>query len=107
MASLMVLVVGDRSSVVDETVLDDVTLDRRNSFKEAGFSLTRKTQLGTNLQLPFGFCMLSLKPAKDPVATPYGHIFDREYIINWLATQKAELVKQRYLDHHGKALVET
>eukprot|EP00392_Amoebophrya_sp_AT5.2_P010135 g10188.t1 len=47
-------------------------------------------KLGTDVQLPFGFCCLSLKPAIDPVASPYGHVFDREFILNSLMTQKQE-----------------
>lgn len=41
--------------------------------------------------LPFGHCGLSLKAPKDPVATPDGHIFEREAILEYLLTQKLEL----------------
>lgn len=62
---------------------------------EAGFALTRSEKLDTSSQLPFGYCCLALKPAKEPMATPYGHIFDREFILEHLVTQKKELLEKR------------
>lgn len=59
--------------------------------QEAGFAGNRKEILGSDCFLPFGFCCLSLKPPKDPVATPDGFIFDREHILEYLLTQKLEL----------------
>uniref|UniRef100_A0A7S1RYV0 Nitric oxide synthase-interacting protein zinc-finger domain-containing protein n=1 Tax=Alexandrium catenella TaxID=2925 RepID=A0A7S1RYV0_ALECA len=64
------------------------------SYKEradAGYGKSKKDILGTDCFLPFGYCCLSLKPAKDPVATPDGFIFDREFILESLLTQKIEL----------------
>jgi len=58
---------------------------------DAGYTLQKKEVLGSDCFLPFGFCCLSLKPPKDPVATPDGHIFDREHILEYLLTQKLEL----------------
>mmetsp|Transcript_18076 Transcript_18076/g.27269 ORF Transcript_18076/g.27269 Transcript_18076/m.27269 type:complete len:315 (-) Transcript_18076:85-1029(-) len=58
---------------------------------EAGFAGTRKDVLGTDCFLPFGHCALSLKAPKDPVCTPEGWIYDREFILEYLVRQKLEL----------------
>jgi len=50
--------------------------------------------LGSDCFLPFGYCCLSLKPAKDPVATPEGYIYDREFILEALLQQKIDLQEQ-------------
>mmetsp|Transcript_22858 Transcript_22858/g.65989 ORF Transcript_22858/g.65989 Transcript_22858/m.65989 type:complete len:327 (+) Transcript_22858:100-1080(+) len=58
--------------------------------KEAGFAGTRKDVLGTDCFLPFGHCALSLKAPKEPVCTPEGWIYDREFILENLLRQKLE-----------------
>ncbi|CAD7943267.1 unnamed protein product [Amoebophrya sp. A25] len=58
---------------------------------EAGFGASHTELLGTDVQLPFGFCCLSLKAALNPVASPYGNIFDREFILNSLMEQKSQM----------------
>eukprot|EP00439_Symbiodinium_sp_Y106_P053107 s5404_g7.t1 len=58
---------------------------------DAGYSKTRKEVMGTDCFLPFGFCGLTLKAPKDPVATPDGHIFDREAILEYLLQQKLDI----------------
>jgi len=58
---------------------------------DAGYSVTKKEVLGTDCFLPFGHCALSLKAPKNPVATPDGYIYDKEYILDYLLTQKLEL----------------
>lgn len=77
------------------------------SYKErvdAGFAGTRKDILGTDAFLPFGYCGLSLKPPRNAVATPDGHIFDKEYILENLLSQKMELEKEnsKYQDQERK-----
>jgi len=62
---------------------------------DAGYSKTRKEVMGTDCFLPFGFCGLSLKAPKDPVATPDGNIFDREAILECLVQQKLEIQAQQ------------
>lgn len=67
------------------------------TYKErqnAGFAGTRKDVLGTDAFLPFGYCALSLKPPKDPVATPDGFVYDREAILESLLQQKLDLTAQ-------------
>lgn len=62
---------------------------------DAGYSKTRKEVMGTDCFLPFGFCGLSLKAPKDPVATPEGNIFEREAILECLLQQKLEIQAQQ------------
>lgn len=63
--------------------------------KAAGFVKTKAQVLGTECFLPFGFCGLSLKAPKDPVCTPEGYIYDREFILESLLNQKLELQAKR------------
>jgi len=56
-------------------------------------SLTQR--LGRDAQLKFGYCRLSLQPAVDPVATPSGNIYSREYILEYLIQKKKDLKRQR------------
>eukprot|EP00429_Kryptoperidinium_foliaceum_P017660 CAMPEP_0176044794 /NCGR_PEP_ID=MMETSP0120_2-20121206/22233_1 /TAXON_ID=160619 /ORGANISM="Kryptoperidinium foliaceum, Strain CCMP 1326" /LENGTH=317 /DNA_ID=CAMNT_0017378199 /DNA_START=53 /DNA_END=1006 /DNA_ORIENTATION=+ len=58
--------------------------------KDAGFAGFRKDVLGTDCFLPFGHCALSLKAAKDPVVTPDGWVYDREFILENLLRQRIE-----------------
>eukprot|EP00440_Ansanella_granifera_P018221 gb/GFBE01019787.1/.p1 GENE.gb/GFBE01019787.1/~~gb/GFBE01019787.1/.p1 ORF type:complete len:321 (+),score=91.26 gb/GFBE01019787.1/:1-963(+) len=62
---------------------------------DAGFAGTRKEVMGTDCFLPFGFCALSLKAPKDPVATPHGQIFDRAAILECLLQQKVDLQAEK------------
>lgn len=61
---------------------------------DAGYAGHRKEVMGTDCFLPFGHCALSLKAPKDAVATPDGWIYEREYILEYLLTQKLELQAQ-------------
>lgn len=61
---------------------------------DAGYAFTKKVTIDSAGFLPFGFCGLSLKAPKDPVATPDGHIYDREMILQHLLTEKQELMRQ-------------
>lgn len=68
------------------------------SYKEradAGYAQSKKEILGTDCFLPFGYCCLSLKAPKQPVATPAGYIYDREFILANLYQQKLDLQEQR------------
>jgi len=54
-----------------------------------------KQRLGTDSQLPFGYCSLSMHPAEEPVVSPSGHIYSREFILEYLLTKSQELKKQQ------------
>lgn len=56
---------------------------------------TTTARLSTDSQLPFGCCALGLSPAEDPVATPSGHIYSREAIVEYLLTKTLELKKAK------------
>lgn len=62
---------------------------------DAGYSVTKKEVLGSDCFLPFGHCCISLKAPKTPVVTPEGYIYDREFILEYLLTQKLELQAKR------------
>jgi len=61
---------------------------------DAGYGFTKKVRIDSAGFLPFGFCAVSLKAPKDPVATPDGHIYDREAILQHLLSEKQELLAQ-------------
>lgn len=66
-------------------------------LKSSGYG-TQSTRLTTASQLPFGHCCLNLSPidaGDDAVATPSGHIYSREAIVQYLLTKNGELRKQR------------
>jgi nitric oxide synthase-interacting protein len=71
---------------------------------DAGFATSKKDVLGTDCFLPFGHCCLSLKAPKDPVVTPEGYLYDREFIVEYLLTKKLELQAQakKYEDQEKK-----
>lgn len=50
-----------------------------------------KQRLGTESQLPFGYCALSLYPAEDAVVSPSGHLYSRESILEYLLSKSKEL----------------
>mmetsp|Transcript_2148 Transcript_2148/g.2577 ORF Transcript_2148/g.2577 Transcript_2148/m.2577 type:complete len:293 (-) Transcript_2148:4211-5089(-) len=52
---------------------------------------TNSVRLGTDSQIKFGDCCLSLTKAEDPVITPSGHIYSRESIVSYLLTKTQEL----------------
>ena len=59
-----------------------------------GYGTTTK-RYGTDAQTNFGWCALGLQPARTPVCTPQGVIFDYEAIIEYLLGQKMKLRQQR------------
>jgi len=56
---------------------------------------TKTKRYGTDAQTKFGWCALGLQPARTPVCTPQGVIFDHEAIIEYLLGQKMKLRQQR------------
>ena len=52
---------------------------------------TQTVRYGRDAQIRFGWCALSLQPARDPVATPHGVIYDREVILHYLLERKVQL----------------
>jgi nitric oxide synthase-interacting protein len=64
--------------------------------KELGYG-TQKVRYGADSQLVFGNCCLCLQAAKEPMATPSGHIYCRECIIEYLLAKTRDLKRHRYL----------
>jgi nitric oxide synthase-interacting protein len=51
-------------------------------------------RLGSDSQLPFGYCPLSLVPIEDAVVSPSGHIYSREAILEYLLNKTQEIKAQ-------------
>ena len=72
-----------------------LTYAERKRLKSSGYG-TQSTRLSTQSQLPFGHCSLNLSPIDgDAVATPSGHIYSREAIVQYLLTKNGELKKEK------------
>lgn len=71
-----------------------LTYSERKRLKSSGYG-TQSTRLTTESQLPFGYCALSTSPATEAVATPSGHIYEREAIVSYLLTKSGELKKEK------------
>ncbi|KAL7463618.1 hypothetical protein ACHAXS_003978 [Conticribra weissflogii] len=85
-----------------------LTYHEQKRLKSSGYG-TQSTRLTTEAQLPFGHCCLSLSPAISDttsgvcassggggvVATPSGHIYSREAIVQYLLTKNGEIKKQK------------
>lgn len=65
-------------------------------------SITQR--LGGESQLPFGYCSLSLTPAEDPVVSPSGRLYSREFILEYILTKTQELKKQR-MDYEEQQVI--
>lgn len=55
---------------------------------------TQRARLGRDSQLPFGYCSLTLTATDDPVASPSGHVYDRQAIYSYMLEkiQEAKLL---------------
>merc|ERR1719316_2435998 len=62
--------------------------------KRAGYAFSKVDRLGTDAFLPFGYCALSCKAPKEAVATPEGHIFDKEHILEYILQKKKDLAEE-------------
>jgi nitric oxide synthase-interacting protein len=76
--------------------------ERTKKFKSSQYGTTT-ARLSTDSQLQFGDCALSVTAAVDPVATPSGHVYSREAIVEYLMSKtkeikQAKLNYQAYLD---------
>jgi nitric oxide synthase-interacting protein len=60
-----------------------------NEKKKAGIG-SAKERFGTDSQLPFGHCNLSMHPAEDPVISPSGHLYSKEAILEYLLFKAQE-----------------
>lgn len=74
--------------------------ERTKKFRSSAYGTTTE-RLTSDSQGRFGDCCLNLQPAVNPVATPSGHIYSQEAIVEYLLTKTQELKgkKQTYLTH--------
>jgi len=82
-----------------------LTYHERKRLKSSGYG-TQSTRLTTAAQLPFGNCCLNLSPICDGVATPSGHLYEREAIMSYLLAKNAELREQRAAHERSRLAVE-
>lgn len=69
------------------------------------FFCSQTARLSTASQSKFGTCCLSLSPIDgDAVATPSGHVYSREAIVEYLLTKNGELKKEKS-EYERKRLV--
>ena len=59
--------------------------------KSAGVSGSSSQRLGSDSQLPFGHCPLTLNKIVEPVVSPSGRIYEREAILEYLLKKTKEL----------------
>ncbi|KAL3780490.1 hypothetical protein HJC23_012575 [Cyclotella cryptica] len=71
-----------------------LTYSERKRLKSSGYG-TQSQRLTSESQLPFGYCHLSTSPAVEAVATPSGHIYEREAIVQYLLTKNGEIKRER------------
>ena len=62
-----------------------VSSEERSKSKNA---IERERSSVAGSRLPFGFCCLTLRPAKNPVASPQGWIFDKDAVVEFLVSEK-------------------
>eukprot|EP00053_Salpingoeca_punica_P006340 m.60264 g.60264 ORF g.60264 m.60264 type:complete len:303 (-) comp13648_c0_seq1:186-1094(-) len=67
--------------------------ERRLDAMQEGYGTTKK-RLGSDSLRDTDHCCLSLQPARDPVITPEGYLYDREAILEGLLHQKREIARK-------------
>lgn len=64
-----------------------------------------KQKIGSESQLPFGHCCLSMHPAEDAVVSPSGHLYSREAILEYLLLKNKEIKQtQRLFEEQQRRL---
>lgn len=58
-----------------------------------GWQGTLEQRLGRDAHMPFGHCALSLTACVDPVASPSGHLYSREFIYEYMLNKKKDLAR--------------
>lgn len=54
-----------------------------------------QVRLGGDSQQTFGHCSLCIHPAVEPMATPSGHVYCKECIVEFLLAKTKELRRQK------------
>eukprot|EP00397_Hematodinium_sp_SG-2012_P036172 GEMP01039017.1.p1 GENE.GEMP01039017.1~~GEMP01039017.1.p1 ORF type:complete len:299 (+),score=58.34 GEMP01039017.1:76-972(+) len=64
-------------------------------INQTAFNFTQEERIGTDSHLPFGYCCLSMKAPAEPVVTPEGYIYDRDFIVQYMAETKKALIEKK------------
>ncbi|CAH8637046.1 unnamed protein product [Heterobilharzia americana] len=76
--------------------------ERKNDAQRSGFG-TQEIRLGKDSVKALDCCCLSLQPAKDPVVTSDGFLYDRAVVLEYIVGQKAEIQRKLRLYEKQKA----
>ncbi|CAH8473620.1 unnamed protein product [Heterobilharzia americana] len=79
--------------------------ERKNDALRSGFG-TQEIRLGKDSVKALDCCCLSLQPAKDPMVTSDGFLYDRAVILEYIVGQKAEIQRKLKLYEKQKARLE-
>ncbi|BHF77124.1 CDP-diacylglycerol--glycerol-3-phosphate 3-phosphatidyltransferase [Sparganum proliferum] len=84
--------------------------ERKKDAKHSGYG-TQTVRLGKDSIRNFDCCCLTLQPAKDPVITPDGFLYDRAAILEYILSQKADIkrrqrIYEKQLDRAARELAE-
>ena len=69
----------------------------------------KSTRLGSDSQLPFGYCPLSTYPIEDAVVSPSGRLYSREALLEYLLFKTKEMKQQQHAfdQQHSRRQEET
>lgn len=67
--------------------------ERNRDAAESGYGTT-KARLGKDSVKDFDACCLTLQSCRIPVITPQGYLFDKEFILEYIMSKKAENLKK-------------
>ncbi|KAF4685424.1 hypothetical protein FOZ60_006544 [Perkinsus olseni] len=77
-----------------------ITSDER---RKCGFGQVTE-RIGAESQLPFGMCCISLRPAKEPMASPTtGYIYDKSTVVEYLVKERARIKEEMALYEQQEA----
>ncbi|CAH8552569.1 unnamed protein product [Schistosoma turkestanicum] len=76
--------------------------ERKNDAHRSGFG-TQEIRLGKDSVKALDCCSLCLQPAKDPVVTSDGFLYDRAVVLEYIVSQKAEIQRKLKLYEKQKA----
>ncbi|CAL8085503.1 unnamed protein product [Calicophoron daubneyi] len=76
--------------------------ERKKDTLRSGYG-TQEVRLGKDSIREFNCCCLTLQPAKDPVVTSDGFLYDRAAVLEYIVNQKADIQRRMKLYEKQKA----
>ena len=67
--------------------------ERHRDAQDSGYG-TLKARLGKDSVKDFDACCLTLQPCRIPVLTPQGFLYDKEFVLEYIMSKKAENLKK-------------